>query len=214
MLEERPVETTIYSLGGAAPEPAQQRRQGERHFSLFRVGALIVEGRRELCLIRNVSAGGMMIRAFSDIPENTPVIIELKQGEPVSGTVRWTKDDCVGVTFDQPIDVIDLISAPDAGPKPRMPRVEVDCSSWVREDGTVHRMRAANISQGGIGLLGEANLTVGAKVVVTLIDLPPTAGIVRWKDGDSVGIGFNKPLALPSLVAWLRAQQAGIRAAG
>ena len=212
MFEERPVETTLYSLAGATPEP-DQRTSGERHVSLLRVGSLTVAGRRELCLIRNVSAGGMMIRPYSDILPDTPVVIELKDGEPIPGVVRWTKDECVGVSFDQPIDVIGLISASSEGPRPRMPRVEIGCSAWVREDGTVHRMKVANISQGGVRLLSTADLPVGGKVVVTLIDMPPVAGVVRWKEAESLGVSFNKPLALPALVAWLRVQQDGLRAA-
>src|SRR5690349_19331306 len=57
MLDEQPVETTLYSLDEAAP-PQVQRRESERVLTLLRVGALTVGGRRELCLIRNVSAGG------------------------------------------------------------------------------------------------------------------------------------------------------------
>lgn len=211
MLDEQPVET-LYSLADAAPEPAQ-RRASDRHLSLLRVGSLILDNRRELCLIRNVSAGGMMIRIYSDIPPQTPVAIELKQDEPIAGTIRWVKDDLAGVTFDTPIDIISLITISAEGPRPRLPRVEVSCTAWVREDATVHRMKATNISQGGIMVIGEGELPVGAKVVVTLIDLPPTAGTVRWKDGDAHGIHFNRSLALPALVTWLRAQQQSLRAA-
>lgn len=211
MLDEQPVET-LYSLADAAPEPAQ-RRNGERHLSLLRVGSLIIGSRRELCLIRNLSAGGMMIRIYSDITPDTPVSIELKQGEPIAGTIRWVKDDHAGVTFGEPIDIISLIATSADGPRPRLPRVEVNCTAWVRDDATVHRMKATNISQGGIMVVGAADLAVGAKAVVTLIDLPPTAGVVRWKDGEAHGIGFNRPLALAPLVAWLRAQQDTLRAA-
>ena len=37
--------------------------------------------------------------------------------------------------------------------------------------------------------------------------------IVRWKDGEAHGIGFNRPLGLATLVAWLRVQQDNLRAA-
>jgi hypothetical protein len=211
MLDERPVETTLYSLAGTPPAPEQ--RHCERHLSLLRVASLILQDRRELCLVRNVSGGGMMVRVYSDILPETPVVIELKQGEPISGTVRWAKDDCIGIIFERPIDVVDLISASSEGPRPRVPRVEVDCTAWVRDDGTVHRMKAANISQGGVRVLGSADLSVGAKVVVTLIDLPPVLGSVRWKDDHAYGIHFTRPLPLPQLVSWLRAQQDGLRAA-
>ena len=85
----------------------------------------------------------MLIRAYCAIAPGTPLTIELKQGEPIDGRVRWVKDDCVGVTFDAPIDVLALLSTAADGPRPRMPRIEVDCTAWLRVDGTVHRARAS-----------------------------------------------------------------------
>lgn len=212
MLDQRPVETTLYSLRDDVPG-VLQRRQDERHVSLLRVGSLLIGDRRELCLVRNVSAGGMMIRVYSDIAPGTRLSVELKQGVPIPGFVRWIKDEDAGVTFDEPIDIVDLITASGEGPRPRVPRVEVDCTAWVRDDGTVHRMKGENISQGGILVSGDVGLAVHTPVVVTLIDLPPVAGIVRWKDGPSHGIGFSRPLPLPLIVDWLRLQQR-VRAAG
>jgi hypothetical protein len=205
-LDKEPVETTLYSLDHNTPQPGQ-RRASERHVSLLRVGALMIGGRRELCLIRNVSAGGMLVRAYSNVAVGERLSIELKHGEAVSGTACWTKDDCIGISFDESIDVIDLISSPDTGPRPRMPRIEVGCAAWVREDGTVHRAKAVDISQGGIKLASAASLTPGSKVTVALNGLPPIAGLVRWKDENHCGISFNRVLALSQLVAWLQEQQ-------
>lgn len=206
-MDKEPVETTLYSLDHNTPQP-RQRRASERHLSLLRVGTLMIGGRRELCLIRNVSAGGMLVRAYSNVAVGERLSVELKHGEAVSGTACWTKDDCIGISFDESIDVIDLISSPDKGPRPRMPRIEVSCTAWVREDGTVHRVKAVDISQGGIKLASADPLTPGSKVTVTLTGLAPTAGVVRWKDENHYGISFNRILALSQLVAWLQGQQA------
>ena len=54
-MDEEAVETTVYSLAEAAPA-APERRTGERHLSLLRVGAMQIGDRRELCLIKNISA--------------------------------------------------------------------------------------------------------------------------------------------------------------
>jgi hypothetical protein len=213
MLDEQPVETTLYSLDSGTPEP-EERRTGERHLSLLRVGALMIGDRRELCLIRNISAGGMLIRAYSKIQAGTRLSIELKQGEAVSGFARWTKDECIGVSFDSPIDVLALISNTNDAQRPRMPRIEVHCTAWIREDATVHRVTASNVSQGGIRVESSAELPVGADVVVTLNGLPPQAGVVRWKDQSSYGIIFNRVIALSELVAWLREQRERPRASG
>ena len=205
-MDEQPVETTLYSLA-TSPPTQPDRRGGDRYLSLLRVGAIMVGERRELCLIRNISAGGMMIRAYSNIPLGTQLTVELKQGDPVSGVVKWVEDGLTGVTFDAQLDVLLLLAPPGEGPRPRLPRIEVDCTAWVREDGNVIRTRVANISQGGICVEARSPLTTGADVVVTLPGLTPAAGVVKWSDGSAYGIGFNRALILSELVAWLQEQQ-------
>lgn len=205
-MQDQPVETTIYSLAPTAPTQPD-RRGSDRYLSLLRVGAIEVADRRELCLIRNISAGGMMIRAYSRIEVGSPLTVELKQGDPVSGVVKWTEDGLTGVTFDAPIDVILLLAPPGDGPRPRLPRIEVDCTAWVRQDGDVIRTRVLNISQGGVCVQARSPLTVSADVVVTLPGLTPIAGVVKWSEGGAYGLGFNRAFVLSELVGWLQEQQ-------
>ena len=205
-MEESAVETTTYSLAASTPKQPD-RRGSDRYLSLLRVGAIMIGDRRELCLIRNISAGGMMIRAYSDIPVGTSLSVELKQGAPVSGIVKWVEDDLTGVEFEAPIDIMLLLAPPGDGPRPRLPRVEVDCTAWVRQDGDVMRTRVLNISQGGVCVETRSPLTIGAGVVVTLPGLTPAAGVVKWSDGATYGLAFNRSLILSELVEWLQGQQ-------
>ena len=211
-MDQQPVETTLYSLS-EAPPAAPDRRAEDRYLSLFRVGTLTIGDRRELCLIRNVSAGGMMIRPYCEIESGTRLSVELKQGEPVEGIAQWVKDDCLGVTFDEPIDVLALLSAED-GPKPRMPRIEIDGAASIRIEKDVYRARVENISQGGMKVECQADLPIGPEVIVSINGLEAFRAIVRWKNGDSYGITFNRVLPLPVLVNWLRAQHDPLRAVG
>ena len=210
-MDEQPVETTLYSLSSAPPEP--DRRSDERHLSLLRVGSMMIGERRELCLIKNISSGGMMIKAYCPIETGTRISIELKHGEPVSGTALWAEGDAIGVRFDQPVDVLALLTWSSDGPRPRMPRVEVDSVAWVREGAVVHRTRAINVSQGGIRVEAVQPLTIGADVTVSLNGLEPIAGIVRWNEDGGYGITFNRVLPLAGLVDWLRDQRERQRAA-
>jgi len=213
MLDEQPVETTLYSLDNSVPEASERRRTGERHLSLLRVGSLTIDGRRELCLIRNISAGGMLVRAYCPIAPGTRLSIELKQGEPIVATAKWTRDECVGVSFDQPIDILALLASSEDGPKPRMPRVEVDCIAWVRVGSVVHRTRAVDISQGGLKIEFPGELPAKAEVVVSITGLDPCHGVLRWNAGEAYGITFNRVLPLPVLVAWLQDGRSRMRAA-
>ena len=200
------VEQTVYSLSTDAPE-RPDRRQGERYLSLLRVGALVVDGRRELCLVRNISAGGMLIRPYSAIAVGTRVSVELKHGETVSGVARWIEEGLVGIAFDQPIDVVTLLAPSEDGPQPRMPRIELNCTAWVREDADIYRSRTLNISQGGMCVEGDPRLRANAKVIVSLAGLGPINAVVKWKEDDRYGIGFNHVLAVSELMTFLREQQ-------
>ena len=213
-MEELPVETTLYSLSPAPPTMAAERRDGDRHLTLFRVGSVTLGDRRELCLIKNISAGGMMIRAYCTIVQGERLTVELKSGQPIAGSVSWVRDQTLGVAFDEPIDVIELLSASMEGPRPRMPRIEVDCYATVREGASTYRMRACDVSQGGIKIASSMILPKGADVVVTLPGLPAQPGVVRWMDDGFGGITYNRLLPLPELVSWLQGMRGNIRAVG
>ena len=200
------VETTLYSLSADAPS-CPDRRHDERYVSLLRVGALTIADRRELCLIRNISAGGMMIRPYSPIPVGTPVSIELKHGDSVTGVAQWSDQGLVGVAFDAQIDVLALLNSPGGRPRPRMPRIELSCTASLRSDGTVFRARVANISQGGICVDSPVDLQPGNDVVVTLTGLHAAAGVVKWKDRAFHGIGFNRVFPVEELMGFLKEQQ-------
>jgi hypothetical protein len=206
LAEKKLVETTCYSLSATAPQ-CPERRNDERYVSLLRVGALMIDGRRELCLIRNISAGGMMIRPYSPIAAGTYLTVELKQGDTVSGVAQWSEKGLVGVTFDAAIDVLALLSAPGGRPQPRMPRIEVDCTATLRHDGQVLRARVVNISQGGICIQSPVDLEIDGDAVVTLEGLHAAAGVVKWREGDYYGIGFNRVFPVDELMAFLQTQQ-------
>lgn len=207
-----PVDTTAYSLSSKPPSPPE-RREGDRHLTLFRVGAMTVSGRRELCLIKNISEGGMMIRPYCDLAEGTKLIIELKTGYSVPCTVSWRRDGSVGVEFATPVDVLEILSTAQEGPRPRMPRIEVDCFATVRDGGRIYKMRVHDVSQGGVKLESAVIVESGADLVVSLPGLDPQAAAVRWNEDGFLGVTFNRLLPLTELVDWLRATREQLRAA-
>ena len=203
-MNERPGKT---SHGSDCAAPSSDRGSGDRYFSLLRVGALVIDGRRELCLVRNVSSGGMLIRPYSPLELGTRVSIELKQGESFSGSVQSSDRCVVAVAFDQPIDALALLRVSGTGPQPRMPRIDLNRAAWVRNDGDVYRTRALNISQGGIRLMATEELPIGAKVTVSLPGLAPSEGLVKWRVDDEYGVGFHRILAIEELMVFLRSHQ-------
>ena len=196
---------------GARASGAVERE--ERQVSLYRVGALTVAGRRELCVVRNVSTGGMMLHAYSKIKPRSAISIEFKHGTQITGIVKWARGQSVGVQFDEPIDVEAVLASAPEGLRPRMPRIGIETPVTIRQDGASFTMRAVDISQGGVCVEGRETLTLGADVVVSIGGLRAEGAVVRWRNDECYGIGFNRLLSLGSLSSWLKGLREGERSA-
>jgi len=208
MLAGEQVVETSYSFSTATPCPPD-RRTSERHVKILRVGVLVIEGRRELCLIRNISAGGLMAHVYSALEPDQNLTVELKAHEPIAGRVAWARDSNIGIAFDSPMDIEALLANPatlDNGWRTRSPRIEVDRAAIVRFDGVATAARIRDISQSGVKIETRAALSVNADVVITPEGLEPIAGVVRWRDDERAGIVFNRIIPLADLISWIKAQ--------
>jgi len=208
MRQDECVEETGLSLSAAAPPPPDRRR-AQRHLTILRVGALIIGGERELCLVRNISAGGVMAHVYRHIDVGTRVAVEIKNDEPISGKIVWEEDGNVGIAFDEKIDVPDLLASSKMlgdGRRARRPRVQVNRLARLRCGADMFHVNVIDISQGGIKAEVDRALPVNADVVVTLDGFRPLAGVVRWSNESCAGIGFIQVIPIAELCEWLRAE--------
>ncbi|HZG45658.1 MAG TPA: PilZ domain-containing protein [Allosphingosinicella sp.] len=206
MLPHECVDETTISLSTAAPPPPDRRRQ-QRHLTILRIGALIVDGTRELCLVRNISAGGVMAHVYRHLEIGTRVAVEIKNDDPLPGRVVWESDSNVGIAFDQKIDVPDLLATSKLlgdGRRARRPRVQINRLAKVRCGAEVYFLDALDISQGGVKVAVEQDLPIDADVVVTLDGFRPLPGIVRWVANGHCGISFIQVIPIAELCEWLR----------
>lgn len=205
MVSATPIEETIFSFSKAAPSSVCRPDQARR-LTTLRVGTITIDGHRELCLIRNVSAGGLKAHIYSPLREGQAVSVELKTNQQTSGSVSWVQEGVAGITFDHEIDVEELLASQCGvdGLKPRMPRVEVDCLGELRIGSHVYPINTCDISQGGVRLEIDHPLRVGENVVLTLEKFHSVAGVVRWYQEGQGGIAFNQALPFHELIAWLR----------
>ncbi len=201
------VEETTFSFSREAPQPCDRRSQ-PRHITILRVGTIVIDGRHELCLIRNISAGGLMAHVYSPLKPEQRLEVELKTHQKVVGQVSWCSGSNVGIAFDEPVDVEDLLASNSElqnGWRPRLPRVEVDRLGTLRVGSHVYALNTRDISQGGVKIEIDQPLDVGAEIVVTLEKLRPMQGVVRWYQEGLCGISFNQIIPFHELIGWLRA---------
>ena len=205
LAEDRAVETG-FSFSNSVPPPPE-RRQADRHLKILRVGTLILDGRRELCLIRNISAGGVMVHVYSSVATGQRVEIELKSHQPVAGRVVWVSEANAGIQFDAAMDVAELLShraVLDNGWRPRTPRVEIDRMATLRCGARTYWVQARDISQSGVKVETDLPPAQGEEVVVALEGFRPLQGVVRWRSEAACGIEFNTLIPFGELIAWLK----------
>lgn len=197
-----------------SPEPApppqaaaeQDRRQESRQITVRLVAKLRTPLREELCLVRNLSSGGLTTHIYSAIDADGGISFEFASGVVITGKIIWQRDSMAGVQFDERIDPALILSIrerfPDA-PAPRAPRVELSIPATARTEGVHFPIVLNNISQGGAQIRAEEPIEIGRKLTLLVDGLPPATGRIRWSRDGVAGIAFHVPLPFDILAQWL-----------
>ena len=199
------LEETTFSFSKEVPQP--DRRRQPRHLTILRVGSLLIEGERELCLIRNISAGGLTAHVYSNNKPGQRVAVELRGEQPVQGKIAWVEQSNIGVTFDELIDVEEMLATQTStlqGWQARLPRVEVDRLATLRIGARTFAVSTRDISQGGVKLETDVAFEPGQQVVFTPERFRPLKGVVRWYHDGLCGLSFNEVIPFHELMRWLR----------
>jgi hypothetical protein len=192
----------------AAAQPATSdanRRRDKRHMTVFQVAKLITARSQELCLIRNISAGGLMAEVYLLLAVGEPISVEFKAGEKVSGKVVWVKDRSIGMQFDTETAVLDILAhkaALESGFQPRAPRLETPVQARLKLGDTIHHVPIRDISQGGIKVQIADMLPINADIVVTVGELGQRRGVVRWCSDGCAGISFIPSIPYQEMAQW------------
>jgi hypothetical protein len=188
-----------------------ERRRQARHVALLRVAVLHAGAARDLCVVKNISASGLLARAYRKLAAGEQVEIEFKSGERLSGSVVWERDWEVGIAFPKPIDVKSVLASrwvTEPGRRRNLPRIELDCQGRLSTGLRSFDASLRDISQGGARVQIETPPTeLGEVVSLGMPDLPPVRGVVRWVGGSEVGISFNECIAFEKLARWIQARR-------
>ena len=197
-------DSTTVSLSTAVPRPTE-RRSDERLSGMLRVAKLTVaSGAQQLIRVKNLSAGGLMA-IVPNVPEvGEHVDVELSS-QKIPASVVWTRDDLVGVKFDQNLDLGELLAGrkPRHGFRPRPPRLQIACKASVRVGKLYYSVDVHDISLGGMKVEPIEEYCVGKKVIVVVESLRPIKGEVRWYSDRKAGIVFDKALEFDELTEWV-----------
>lgn len=179
---------------------------GERHISVLRVGRTFWDGEDQLCVVRNLSSGGLMFECLHPPAIGQRVSVELRSDKGMIGVVRWVKNSAAGIEFGSPVNVEQILREERASllrVRPRAPRFVRRGAIKLIGDGEPMIGDIIDISIGGLSCRSEQPLTRGEPIVVSIEGVGATNAEVRWVKGDAAGIRFDKPLPWRPFQEWL-----------
>ncbi|MEI9850415.1 MAG: PilZ domain-containing protein [Sphingomonas sp.] len=199
-------ELTVVSFDTAVPSPPE-RRCDERQTTLLRIGKLVVGGEQRLCMIRNLSSAGAMLKLYQPLALGERVQVEVTPDCPVDAQVIWYQDGLAGIAFDTRIDVVAALrGGREDGPYrrvKRIPRVRVERAARMCTDDAECAVMLCDISPNGAKIAGGPALAADTEIALFVEGLPPLTGSVRWCGGGHAGIKFDVSLRIDLLAGWL-----------
>lgn len=182
------------------------RRIGARHIAVLRVGRAAWGDEDRLCVVRNISPGGLMFECLNPPPAGERVLIELRSDKQMPGIVRWSEAGKAGLQFDNEVSVQQMLKeerSPLLRVRPRLPRFVRGGSVRLIGEGEPFQGRVIDISMSGLSCRTDQPLRSGEPIVVALETVGATPAEIRWMRGDAVGIRFEKPLPWRAFQSWL-----------
>jgi hypothetical protein len=189
----------------------QERRLQQRHAAPLSVALLHREERHELCLVRNISAGGLQGQVYRTVERGSTLEVEIRPGERIPAKVVWSRDWHIGVEFLRLVDLDEALKGQftrNSDPEFRSPRLEVSCPGRLQIGSRAYPVRLCDISEGGAKVEMRTPMKKLSAATLSLPDLPPAPGYVRWVDDKRLGMGFDEPLPHHVLAGWAQARGA------
>lgn len=188
---------------GITRDPSQ--RSAARYTRVFRPVVFRVGKFEGLCLVRNISAGGLMGEVPGEFQPGSAVDIEMNGTLRLNGRIVWCRDGQMGVCFDQEIDVPQVLQHFSRriadGKVQRAPRLTAECEGDLYLGNELFRVPVVDVSQGGAKIVADF-LAIGQEVVLVVDGLDSRRANVCWKRAGRVGLVFFRQIRFAELAVW------------
>jgi hypothetical protein len=196
---------TTFVVGDRFPWPEDASGFAEK--GPLDAGVIYDSGARQSCSIRKISALGVTLLSDLARAPGDPVAVELGTGQRPAGTIAWVGRGELGISFNEPVDVIALLNrklVSQPVERRTMPRVELRCGVRLKFGEKLVPATMRNISARGLQLEGDALPDCGAYVTLFVEGLNVPGGEVIWRRGDLAGIEVFEEMSWTSIIPWIR----------
>jgi PilZ domain len=197
----------------AAPDRPEPRLSGAKHsepngpeydratrYTLFIRAAKLVTSQGEfVCIVRDVSETGIMLRLFHAPPTGEPIELHMSNGRSFVLRQIWHKSNEAGYAFAQRIELSKFVEETGDFPK-RGLRLNLMFPIEVRSLNGQHEAIVENISQQGAKLSCSGAYAIDQALRLECpeedIQFGEVSAKVRWRREDAYGLVFENTLSL------------------
>ena len=192
-----------------SPEARVETRAADRQ-TLYRPVLIQSAGGAGLCLARSLSPKGMNAKTCLDLNPDDRVSVYFSTDMVVPGWVAWHDAEMIGIQFEEPIDVRDVLSLftqrAGRGRVNRLPRLPIKCAAALTVNGRSDIIEVQDISQRGVQIAASF-LQPGDEVELQLDGLERRKAVVQWIHTGVAGLSFLTPLPFDELAHWAAEQK-------
>ena len=155
-----------------------------------------------LCRIRNISDAGLLIVTSMNLVPQQKVQISLSETISLWGQIAWIDGPKAGINLAHRIDTASLLHRLAAEHHPgvyRARRLRVNATGTLTTEQGIQAVQINNISQQGMQVTQDGNLTTGQLVKVNLCNGLKRYGIVRWTGNGVAGLRLTEPIPVEQL---------------
>lgn len=202
-------ETSPYQVTDIDAANDADRREHNRNIKVMRVARLKDVKLHAECLgmVRDVSSGGMKIDADFPLEIGQTISVALLDDQELNGGVVWIDGKTVGVKFDQPIAVEQILARPSIktdGRRARLPRFKVNKTVQLVYNDKPVEAKLMDLSQRGAKLCSDSKLKMHSNLLVRLSPTQAVRASVKWQTTNMLGVEFHRLLSVEELSVWLK----------
>lgn len=168
-------------------------------------------------VLTDISEQGCRIVRPAVLTRDTSITLSVGGFAPFGATVVWTSPKEAGLRFDSPVHaalIAQIVSAAKGRKRakrllsPGLVRREERERVWhlklpvgfedaAAPTATRHRLRGelCDLSTDGCRIVSDVAVLPGTGLLLTIAHHPPILGIVRWSEGEAIGVEFGQPLS-------------------
>ncbi|MDG6079353.1 PilZ domain-containing protein [Erythrobacter litoralis] len=176
-------------------DPVTDQRSAPRFLSLIRAAKLVCGQGEFLCVIRDVSANGIGLRTFHNLPTDPQLALELQNGEQFELEEVRREGFDASYQFRKPIEVDRLIHETWNYPK-RQLRLNITVPLVITTLTQRAKAVTLNLSQQGARIECDQIFSIDQTVRIEGAGIADVRAKVRWRRDENYGLVFENTYSL------------------